>query len=58
MAKNGGKAFYYSGGFGSRPTSPQKEGEVKVDSFGPERQRPSQNPTSQLGEYVDYEEVK
>jgi len=58
LKKNGGKGFYYSGGFGGQ-ASQRPEGEIRVESFGQTKsQGPIKPGTKDLGEYVDYEEVK
>lgn len=60
LRKNGSKVFYWaSGGQGSQPP-PRPEGEIRVDSFGPGRSGkggPGKD-SRDLGEYVDFEEVK
>jgi hypothetical protein len=59
LKKNGGKAFYYSGGFGQPGArEPRPEGEIRVDTFGPSKSSNPSPGTKDLGEYVDYEEVK
>ena len=59
IKKNAGKAFQYSAGFGGnsqRQTRP--EGDIKVDSFGNSQSKSTGKSSGDLGEYVDYEEVK
>jgi len=59
LKKNGGKAFYYSGGFGgNRPPTDRQEGEIRVESTGSQTKKSSGASPKDLGEYVDYEEVK
>lgn len=59
IVKNGGKGFQYTSGFGGQRTQTQyQDGEIKVESFGSKSQKSESNSSSQLGEYVDYEEVK
>jgi hypothetical protein len=60
LMKNGGKAFFYSGRFGpdAYGYEKRKEGEIRVEN--PENSRPKTDKKSSqnLGEYVDFEEVK
>lgn len=59
IRKNAGKAFYYSSGFGGYPPPSQNrpEGEIRIDSVP--QGKPKGHPDSKdLGEYVDYEEVR
>jgi hypothetical protein len=60
LKKNGAKAFYYSGGFGQNPFQDQnrKEGEVRVETPASSNQKSDKKTTQNLGEYVDFEEVK
>ena len=59
IKKNGGKGFQYSAGFGGQGNQEsRKEGEIRVDTFGKTKPEKSAPTTKDLGEYVDYEEVK
>jgi hypothetical protein len=59
LKKNVGKAFQYSAGFGGNGyQQPRPEGDIKVDSFGNAQSKQSGKSSKDLGEYVDYEEVK
>ncbi len=59
LKKNAGKTFQYSGGFGGGGfQQPRPEGDIKVESFGNPQAKPPGKTTKDLGEYVDYEEVK
>ena len=59
VKKNGGKGFFYSSQTSSQGSGYQRsKGDVKVDSFG--RPAPERNKANldQVGDYVDFEEVK
>jgi len=59
IKKNAGKGFQYSGGFGGNAHQPPRpEGEIKVDSFGSTQNKSNGKSSKDLGEYVDYEDVK
>jgi len=59
IKKNGGKTFRYSGGFGGNPQQNAKpEGEISVKSFGNQGRKAEGSTLKDLGEYVDFEEVK
>jgi len=59
IKKNAGKAFQYSAGFGGNGQKQSRpEGDIKVESFGNAHSKSSRKNSKDLGEYVDYEEVK
>ena len=56
LKKNAGKAFQFTNSTGYQ--QPRPEGEIKVDSFENRQAKPQTKNKSDLGEYVDYEEIK
>jgi hypothetical protein len=61
LKKNAGKTFFYSGGFGSGRSygyDSRKEGEIRVETTENHKTESGKNPNRNLGEYVDFEEVK
>jgi hypothetical protein len=54
LKKNQGKAFHYSGHFGNQ-TKAEQEGEIKVHTFTQPKDKKN---LDDVGEYVDYEEIK
>jgi hypothetical protein len=59
IKKNAGKGFQYSAGFGGAgQQAPRPEGEIRVDTFSQPKTQQSKPSIEDLGEYVDYEEVK
>ena len=58
VKKNGGRAFYYSTFSGQSAHNQRPVGDIKVEQTGSGNTSRSRGSTEQLGEYVDFEEVK